>query len=144
MDEINHFIPHACVLLEVEESSISSNDVLSAFKFWELNETKRDDIGLSYSGPHHLFLPIQSNKYIIDYDWIYRRLYDLFLGVQIPDQKFKGDALEKAVKKDPSVLPINSCKAINGEERQVDYAFSVGKYLIIAECKVVWKSIGFD
>ena len=144
IDEINHCIPHACVLLKIEESSISSNDVLSAFKFWELNETKRDDIGLSYSGPHNLFLPIQSNKYIIDYAWIHRRLYDLFLGVQIPDQNFKGDALEKAVKKHPSVLPINSCKASNGEERQVDYAFSVGKYLIIAECKVVWKSIGFD
>jgi len=144
LDEINTFIPHAYALLEIEESSISNTEVLAAIKFWELNKNKRDDIGLSYSGPHHLFLPIQSDKYFIDYAWIYRRLYDLFLGVNISNQNFKGDTLEKAVQKGPSALPINPCKAINGEERQVDYAFSVGKYLLIAECKAVWKSIGFD
>jgi len=144
LDEINTFIPHACVLLEVEESSISKNDVLAAFRFWELNETKRDDIGLSYSGPHHLFLPIQSNKYFIDYAWIHRRLYDLFIGVQIPDQNFKGAALEKAVQEGPSMLPTRSCKAISGEQRQIDYAVARGEYLLIAECKVVGRSIGFD
>jgi len=144
LDEINTFIPHACALLELEESCISETEVLDAIKFWELDKTKRDDIDLSYSGPHHLFLPIQNNQYFIDYAWIFRRLYNLFLGVWISDQNFKGDALENAMQEVHSVLPTRPCKAINGEERQIDYAVALGRYLLIAECKAVGLSIGFD
>jgi len=64
--------------------------------------------------------------------------------VWISDQNFKGDALENAMQKGQSVLPTRPCKAINGEERQIDYAVALGKYLLIAECKAVGRSIGFD
>ena len=144
LNEIDIFIPHACALLEVEESCISKTEVLNAIKFWELNMTKRRDIDLSYSGPHYLFLPIQSGQYFIDYAWIFRRLYDLFVGVWISNQNFKGDALENAVQQGPSVLPSGPCKALNGEQRQIDYAINLCNNLVILECKAVGRSIGFD
>jgi hypothetical protein len=68
----------------------------------------------------------------------------LFVGIHIPDQNFKGDALENAIRKDKSILPTKTCKAATGEERQIDYAVACGTHLIIAECKVVGMSIGFD
>lgn len=143
-EDIMMFIPSACSLLEIDESNIKETDVLSAIKFWELDTAKRDDIDLSYSGPHYVFLPIKDAQYFIDYAWIYRRLYSLFVGVWIPDQNFKGLALENALKQVSSTLPTNPCKAINGEERQIDYAVSFDKYLLIAECKAVGTSIGFE
>ena len=143
-DEINFFIHAAYDLLEIEASSIGTTDVMGAIKFWGLNESNRADIDLSYSGPHHLFLPIQSDQYLIDYAWIIRRLHDLFVGIWISDQNFKGAALENAIQKGKSILPATPCKATNGQERQIDYAVACEKYLLIAECKAVGMSIGFD
>jgi hypothetical protein len=80
----------------------------------------------------------------VDYAWIHRRLYDLFLGVSISDQNFKGLALETAVAEESSVLPQGRCKALDGTERQIDYAYSVEDHLVVVECKAVSRSIAYD
>ena len=97
-----------------------------------------------YSGPHHVFLPYGQDRWFVDYAWIHRRLYDLFLGVSISGQNFKGLALETAVGQRSSVLPQGRCKALDGTERQIDCAYSVGDHLVVVECKAVGRSIGYD
>jgi len=143
-DEISYFIPAACKILGIHKSVINSQSIEDAIKFWELNISNRIDIDLSYSGPHYLFLPIMNDQFFIDYAWIFRRLHDLFVGVWISDQNFKGDALERTVQKRKSILPTKPCVASTGEECQIDYAVAVGSHLVIAECKAVGMSIGFD
>ncbi len=71
-------------------------------------------------------------------------MYDLFFGVSIKDQNFKGTALEQATQFVPSLLPNKGCEATSGQKRQIDYAHAVGKHLVIAECKAVGRSIAFD
>jgi hypothetical protein len=144
LDEIGHFIPVACKILEIDKSLITSDSIKDAMRFWELDTSKQVDIDLSYSGPHYLFLPIQKDQLFIDYAWIFRRLHDLFVGVWIFDQNFKGDALESRVRKGKSILPTKPCIANTGEKRQIDYAATCGSHLVIAECKAVGMSIAFD
>ena len=143
-NEILSLLPTACDILGVPSSAISSHEIESAIEFWELDRSKQTSIDLAYSGPHYLFLPIKSDHVFIDYAWILRRLHDLFVGIWIPDQNFKGDALESIVRKDKSVLPTKPCRATAGEERQIDYAVARGSHLVIAECKAVGMSIAFD
>lgn len=144
LDEINLFIPAAFKLLGIRKSAVLPDEIQDAIKFWTLDDSNRANIDLSYSGPHHLLLPIQNDSFFIDYAWIHRRLHDLFVGVWIPDQNFKGDALENAIRKVQSALPFKPCRTSAGEERQVDYAIVCGSHLVIAECKAVGKSIAFD
>ena len=143
-DEVLSFIPSACKTLDIQKTALDAHDIQAAIHFWELDESNRKDIDLSYSGPHYLFLPVQSDRAFIDYAWIFRRLHDLFVGIWIPDQNFKGDALEKYIRKDKSLLPTTPCRSNTGEERQIDYAVLCGNHLVIAECKAVSKSIGFE
>jgi hypothetical protein len=144
LDETMFFIPAACKILGIHKSVISADEIKDAIKFWELGVSNRTDIDLSYSGPHYLFLPIQGDQFFIDYAWILRRLHDLFVGIWIPDQNFKGDALESAIRKGKSILPAKPCKTSAGEERQIDYAVECGSHVVIAECKAVGTSIAFD
>jgi hypothetical protein len=64
--------------------------------------------------------------------------------VSLDDQKFKGDALERVVNFQKSVLPTKPCKLINGEKKQIDASFAVGDRLVILECKAIAKSVAFD
>jgi len=144
LDEIMLCIPAACKTLGIHRSAIPSKEIKNAIKFWGLDVSNRTDIGLSYSGPHYLFLPIYSDWFFIDYAWIFRRLHDLFVGIWMPNQNFKGDALESAIRKGKSILPTKPCKTSAGEERQIDYAVECGAHIIIAECKAVGTSIAFD
>jgi len=144
LEEIIFLLPTACETLGIQKTAIGSHEIEDAVRFWELDMNNRKDIDLSYSGPHYLFLPVTNDRVFIDYAWILRRLHDLFLGIWIPDQNFKGYALESIVRKDKSVLPIKPCKIFSGEKRQVDYAVERGSHLIIAECKAVGSSVAFD
>jgi hypothetical protein len=130
--------------LDIQKAVLDSEDIQAAIHFWELDVSNRKDIDLSYSGPHYLFLPVGSDRSFIDYAWIFRRLHDLFVDIRIPDQHFKGDALEKYVRKDKSILPTRPCRSNDGQKRQIDYTVSCGNHLVIAECKAVCKSIGFE
>ena len=143
-DEILSLLPDACEILRIGKSAVGSDDFQAGMDFWSLDNSNRPNIDLAYSGPHYLFLPVQNDKVFIDYAWILRRLHDLFVGISIPDQNFKGDALESIVRTDKSVLPIKPCKTVSGEKCQIDYAAARGSYLVIVECKVVGRSIGFD
>lgn len=127
--------------LNIKEKEI---DFSSAAEFFELNGVKKKNIDLFYPGPHCIFLPIEENRIFIDYAWILRRLYDLFVGINIPDQNFKGEALENLIRKGKSSLPVKECKALNGTKKQIDAAFSVKDTLIIGECKAIGKSIAYD
>ncbi|KPK20152.1 MAG: hypothetical protein AMJ70_08370, partial [Dehalococcoidia bacterium SG8_51_3] len=65
-------------------------------------------------------------------------------SIKRPDQNFKDDALESAIRKGKSILPTKPCKSPTGEKRQIDYAVAHGSHLIITECKAVGRSIDFD
>ena len=143
-NEIIKALPEALKVLGIDEASVSAKDIQKAIGFWSLSETHRKNIDLSYSGPHFIFLPVQKGKVFVDYAWITRRLYDLFLGINIPDQNFKGNALEKMVRKSKSLLPNAALKNKFGQERQIDYATAVGSTLVIVECKAVGRSIAFE
>jgi len=144
LEEIIQLIPAACKTMGIKKTAISSHEIESAVRFWELDMSKRRDIDLSYSGPHYVFLPAKDGHVFIDYAWIYRRLYDLFTGIRIPDQHFKGSSLESIISKAKSALPSKPCNAHTGERRQIDYAVACGSHLVIAECKAVGRSIAFD
>jgi hypothetical protein len=143
-DEIAPLIPEAAHVLGIEEERAVHLDISSAIQFLTLNDANRSNIDVSYSGPHYVFLPFGTDRMFIDYAWIFRQLYNLFVGVRIPDQNFKGDALERLVRTRKSVLPVGACRSRTGGERQIDAAFSAGSRLVIVECRAVWKSIGFE
>jgi hypothetical protein len=142
--EIMEFLPMALSGLGLNQNAISPDEFRHALKFWELDDDKRAGIDLVYSGPHYFFLPYRDDRIFIDYAWIERRLYDLFVGLPIEDGHFKGDALEIIVGRDRSVLPKSQCRLANGESRQIDCAYSIGSHLIIVECKAVARSVGYD
>lgn len=143
-NEIMTFLSDAHEVLAIEKTTIDSKEIDLAINFWTLNASNRRDISLAYPGPHYLFLPIKNNALFVDYAWILRRLHDLFIGVSIPDQNFKGVALENALRSKASMLPTGPCKADHGDKHQIDYAAAMGDYLIIAECKAVARSIAFE
>ena len=99
---------------------------------------------MAYSGPHYPIQPVRTGKVFIDYAWMIRRLFDLFRYVSLPNHNFKGEALENAVNRGPSTLPTKPCKSLEGEQKQIDYAYAGSSYFIIVECKAVGMSIGFD
>jgi hypothetical protein len=134
----------AARILDIPEDNIDRNRILGAIRFLALTDFKRNSIDLDYPGPHMIFIPYNDNSWFIDYAWIHRLLYNLFLGVYLDDQKFKGDTLEKVVNFQKSILPTKPCKHINGQKKQIDASFAVGSRLVILECKAIGKSIAFD
>jgi hypothetical protein len=142
---ITDYIPRAAQILNIKCEGISPDDIDRGFSFWDLMfNSSRTNMDMVYSGPHQIFLPCGKTHRFIDYTWILRRLYDLFVGVSIPDQNFKGDALELAIGRENSLLPRRGCQEKGGTSRQIDFATKVGAYLVIAECKAVGRSIAYD
>ena len=141
-EEIEFFLP--TVAEQIGITNIANINIEGAIKFWELTDRKRSGIDLVYPGPHYLFMPFEDDRFFIDFAWLHRRLYDLFVGVKISDNNFKGDALEQIVRYKPSKLPVKACKAMNGEKRQIDAAFEIDNALLVVECRAIGKSIGFD
>jgi len=131
-------------ILGIKEEIANSLDIDAGLAFWQLNETSRSGIDLAYAGPHYFLLPFGEDRQFVDYAWVERRLFNLFIGVSIPNQNFKGEALEIAVGRESSFLPKGVCRLKDGRGKQIDYAQAVGKHLIIGECKAVWMSIPFD
>ncbi len=144
LDEIEAWLPEGAGILGVDPGMFNSADVHKGFEYLELKVQDRSGIDLAYPGPHYMFLPYGSDRVFIDYAWVGRRLYDFFLGLNLPDQNFKGAALERVVRFKESVLPIGPCKSTSGQEKQVDAAFAIGRRLVIVECRAVGKSVAFD
>ena len=143
LDEIKSFLPMAMRLLDLG-SDENRVDVLEGMLFWKLSDKSKRSVDLAYPGPHVIFLPCGSDRLFIDYAWILRRCFDFFYGLSIPDQSFKGEALERLVHQGRSVLPTSPCKSLSGQSKQIDAAFEAGDTLVIVECKAVARSIAFD
>jgi len=143
LNEIMGFLSAGGNILGISDTNISEKAIKKAFRFWEFDKNKRILIGVGFPGPHSIFLPYGNDRFFIDYAWINWQLYYLFTGINIPDQNFKGDALEYLIRTEQSVLPVRGCKLANGGKKQVDAAFRNDNQLIIVECKVFGKSIGF-
>jgi hypothetical protein len=115
--------------------------VREAVEFLTLREEKREDIDVSYPGPHFVFLPCGPDRFFVDYANILDRLYHLFHGVVMSDQNFKGDALEAFTRRAGSPLPSGQLRAKDGTSREIDAAFGIKDVLVIAECRAVARSI---
>ena len=112
ISEIKKFLPMGLKLvpLDIEPSEV---EVEKVFEFLCLDDEKRNSIDLQVAGPHAIFLPSTESRVFIDYAWIMQRLYRLFHGLKLEDQNFKGALLEEAVRRQPSVLPVQACKGNN-------------------------------
>jgi hypothetical protein len=141
--EIRYFLNAAIGWLDLPIKSDEVN-VPKTISFLELTKEKQANINLRTRGPMSLLLPYAEDRLFIDYCWIPEFLYNLFFGVTPTDQNFKGDALEEIVRQDGSALPTGPCKAVSGEERQIDAAFALDNVLVIAECKAFARSFGVD
>ena len=126
--------------------TIESNDVdvPAVIRFFEVTESKRETINLGTRGPLSIFLPFGPDRLFIDYAWIPQILFNLFFGVKMDNENFKGDALEELVRRGRSVLPVGPCKSPNGEERQIDASFEIGDTLLIVECRAFARSFGIE
>jgi hypothetical protein len=143
MNEIKAFLPLGIDALELG-LSVDEIDIARVFSFLKLSGQERGAIDLITAGPHSLFLPVGTTHAFIDYCWGFRLLYHMFYGVELPDQNFKGDALERLVHGGQSVLPLKECKSISDTVRQIDAAFKVGDTLVVIECRAVARSFGVD
>lgn len=140
---IKDMIPVAAEVLHLDKKP-EDIEVESAIRFWGLNEENRSTLDLAYPGPHRVFLPFDDDKIFIDYVWILRRLWDLFVDCKVSNENFKGKALEEFVQYKKSILPTTPCKALNGQMKQIDASFEFADRLMIVECKAVGRSIGFE
>jgi hypothetical protein len=143
-EEIDSLLPYAANILGLEASPPRQSEIADAVQLLTLTHDSRTQIDLPYPGPHFVFLPFGEDRLFIDYAWIGRRLYDLFFGLRLKDQRFKGDILEEVVRASPTVLPSKPLTSQSGQQRQIDASFAIGDRLIIAECRVIGKSIAFD
>jgi hypothetical protein len=113
-----------------------------------LKDGERSSIDLFYAGPHSALLPVtigdNDTQYFVDFCWLYRRLYDLFLGVSVSDNNFKGDALEASTQNRQMPLHSGTLISEDGTKRQVDASFAVGSRIFIVECRATSRSIGFE
>jgi hypothetical protein len=140
---LREFIPFGIKVLgaQLKEEEV---EIEAAVSFLELTEHKRQTINLLTGGPHHIFLPANDDRYFIDLAWVDRTLYYLFFDLQMGDQNFKGDALEKVVRKGKAVLPVGKLTSLNNQSRQVDASFAIGETLVIAECRAFARSFGIE
>jgi hypothetical protein len=143
IQEIYSFLPISIQMLELGLNP-KEVDVAAVVRFLELRQEKQNGIDLLLGGPHWMFLPYGDDRVFVDYAWIPQFLYNLFYGVELSDQNFKGEALEKLVRSGASVLPAGPCRALNGQSKQIDAAFDLGETLVIAECRAVGRSFGVD
>ncbi len=146
---VNRLLPEVAKSIGCR-ANVASIDVTRVLEWLTLTEEKRLFIGLCYPGPHSLLIPIQFPgwsercKFFVDYAWMHRRLVDLFFGIRIDDNNFKGEALEQITRLDQAPLPHRPLVAYDGTSKQIDGSFARGKRLFIAECRVWSRSIGFE
>jgi len=140
LDQLRSVLPEAKETLGIADKEVCID---KGFSFWNLMDRDRDVIDLPYAGPHQIFLPYGTEAVFVDFAWVLRRMFDMFHGVKIGDQSFKGAILEAALGA-KSFLPLKQCRAVNGTSKQIDFAVVVGSHLVIAECKAVAKAIAFD
>lgn len=140
---ISNYLEFSNKYLDLENNDLDFN-LEQIFNYLSVNETVRDSIDISLSGPLKIFIPVGDNRYFIDYAWLSRIFYTLFWKINPSDQNFKGLALEKQIQRRRSILTTKQCKSIAGTNKQIDASFEMGGYLIIVECRAKGRSFGFD
>ena len=130
--------------LGLSESEVSEIDVQIGLEYWSLGHAREIGIDLGYAGPHAAILPVNEQWVIVDYVWLGRRLKDLFVGVSLDEQHFKGEILEAAIGIEGAPLTVSACRAYDGSSRQIDASYCVGDRLVIVEARAVGRSIGVE
>jgi hypothetical protein len=143
-DVLMDFLPMGLHTLGIEDP-IDRAEIVGGLKYLTLSNERRTAIDVSLHGPLAMLLPCGTGGlHFFDYANIGSILYRMFHGLDVADQNFKGDALEVLVRRGGSILPTSACRATDGTQKQIDAAFSVGRTLVIAECKVRAHSLGFE
>ena len=120
---------------------IKNSEIKRAIQFLTLKD--RSVISLMYSGTLRMFVPAGEDRFYIDYSILFDILNNLFFDIDLNKHNFRGLTLEEVLNEQPSYLPTKPCKNIKGQEKQIDFSVRIAKLLIIGECKVVAKSLGF-
>jgi hypothetical protein len=118
-------------------------DVVRGCEFMSLADNRKE-LNVLLAVQHPTLVPYGNDNVFVDYAWISRRLYSLYFKVELKDQNFKGDALERLVQASGFVLPRGGCTCPGVGKRQVDASFEVGDTLIIVECRAVGRSLGVE
>jgi hypothetical protein len=142
--DLQPYFESAVDYYQLDINSLNEEKIDLAIKFWELNEENISDIDIFFQSFHKIFIPYNEKRFFIDYAWIYRRFYDLFIGIGLDDENFKGDKLEDIVQKEDQPLPKKQCYAYNSSSKQIDASFHIDDLLIIAECKAIGESFGLE
>jgi len=125
------------------EIPFDQTEVDRAFNFLSLNATNREQIFVDSFGPLKIFIPgMAPEDIIIDFSVIDYVLYNLFHGLPLKERGFKGELLERVLKKKESFLPTTESKGLDGTAKQVDFSVARGDVLVLAECKAVARSFG--
>ena len=140
---INETLPTAIEIYGLPFDA-STVDVDAAFDYLSLTDAKRSEIDIGYGGPQAVFIPNGPDQVFIDYAYLLQRLNYLFYGVTLPDQNFKGDALELLTHRGASALPTGELHATDNTSRQVDAAFALDDVLVICECRATARSIAVE
>lgn len=143
ISDIKKFLNYANDYLKILPD-IQLIEVEKIFEYFSLKESDRLKIDVSLGGPMKIFLPLNNERYFIDYAWISWIFYTFFWGINPSDQNFKGTVLENIINKNESVLPTTPCKSINGSKKQIDGSFEIGDFLLIVECKAKGQSFAFE
>ena len=139
---VQEALPLVSELLGLTEEDVASINVEKGIRFWDLDAARQTGIDLIYSGPHAIVVPLDEEWVLLDYAWIIKRLKDLFVGVKLERQHFKGPILEEDIAVDDAPLPRTELSARDGSSRQIDGSFACGDWLVVVEARAVGRSIG--
>ncbi|MFG1690701.1 hypothetical protein ACGF5M_00860 [Gemmatimonadota bacterium] len=143
-EEIEGILPFVGDLLGLSKSEVSEIEVQKGLEYWSLEHSREVGIDLGYAGPHAAVLPVDEEWVIVDFAWIARRLKDLFFGVSLDEQHYKGEVLEAAIGTEGAPLTVSPCHAPDGSSRQIDASYEAGDRLVIVEARAVGRSIGVE
>lgn len=141
LEEIEYYKELAYLNLNLDEEEIIKVNIQDGYSFLKLQNTKIID--LLFTAPVKLFIPVSSDRIIIDFSKVNSILDDLMFGIKISDENFKGDLFELITGNRKSALPTSQCYAENGTSKQIDFAFGLGETLLICEYKLKENSIGY-
>lgn len=140
LQSIKGFSKHAEHILKLDYK-FSNREIKKAVKYLTLEN--KAEINLMYSGTLKMFIPVGERRLYIDYSVIIDILNNLFFDIDLNKHNFRGLTLELALNETKSYLPTKPCKNKEGKEKQIDFSVKIDRLLIIGECKVVAKSLGF-
>ena len=141
LEELEYYKNFAFRDLDLKEDEKEKVNIQEGYEFLKLKN--QETIQLLFTAPLKLFIPVSSNRILIDYSKIAQILDDLMFQIRINDENFKGELFEYVTNKTKSFLPTGQSLAYNNSSKQIDYAIGLNNILIICECKLKENSIGY-